>query len=110
MHDRIRDHFAGLIAALPSTTLTDDRQLFVVKAIDKLPPLYAAYRETNASRCGDQITLIVQSVLKELQTCPQGRGLDAEFRDGLHKLHEELGVPKLPLKAPVLAKTARRSK
>ena len=110
MHERIRNHFSALVASLAKTTLPDERHVFVIKSVQKLEPLYTAFRETNASRCGDQITLIVQSILKEMQTCQGGRDLDAEFREGLHNLHEELGIPKLPLKPTVVAKPARRSK
>ena len=110
MHDLIRDHFAGLEKALRKTTLTDDRQRFVAKSIQKLDPLYTEFRETNASRCSDQITTIVQCVLKELHACPRAQTLEAEFRDGLHQLHENLGIPRLPLKLPPVPKAARRAK
>jgi hypothetical protein len=110
MHDLIRGHFAGLIKALNKTALAEDRQQFIAKSILKLDSLYKEFRETNASRCGDHITLIVQSILKELQTCAGAGALETDFRNGLHQLHEQLGIPMLPLKPPVVPKAARRAK
>jgi hypothetical protein len=111
MHDRIRSHFAGLITAITKTTLPGERQAYVATAIGKLEGLYSSFRETNASRCGDQIAIIVDSVLRELEACPAARQLEPEFRSRLHLLHEELGIPKLGLKpAPAARKKPQRAK
>ena len=38
-------------------------------------------------------------MLKDLEACPEAQKLDAAFRDGLRDLHEQLGLPRLALKA-----------
>jgi hypothetical protein len=111
MHDRIQAHFAALQAAIENTNITDERKRFVATFLAKLGDLYTKYRETNASRYGDEITSVVQAILKALEPCPEAQKLDAEFRAQLHELHEELGIPKLPLKpAPVPPKPRKKSK
>ncbi|MEI7686762.1 MAG: hypothetical protein WCL32_17220 [Planctomycetota bacterium] len=111
MHDMIQTHLTALQAAIVPTALTEQRKLFVDTAIGKLTELYQRFRETNASRYGDEIARVVQSILRELEACPEARKLDAEFRAGLHQLHEDLGIPKLALKAaPPPPKPARKSK
>jgi len=109
MHKKIQTHFDGLKSVIEPTTMTEQRKLFVSTAIDKLAELYARYRETNASRYGDEIARIVQSILRELEACPEASKLDAGFRAGLHNLHEDLGIPKLALKAaPPPPKVSKR--
>ena len=111
MHDMIQTHFAALQSVIEPTALTDERKQFVSTAIGKLTELYQRFRETNASRYGDEIARIVQSILRELEACPEARKLDASFRAGLHQLHEDLGIPKLTLKAaPPPPKPTRKSK
>jgi hypothetical protein len=111
MHDLIQAHFAALQAAIEDTTVTDERKRLIAAFLGRLGNLYTRYRETNASRYGDEITSLVQAMLRELESCPEARKLDAQFREGLHALHEELGIPKLPLKpAPVPPKPRKKSK
>src|SRR5437899_1817643 len=64
-------------------------------------------RTTNAVRYGDEITRRVQSVLVELEACPETRALAPDFHAGLKRLHEELGVPALALKLPKPAPRAK---
>lgn len=109
MHDLIRTHFADLQSAISKTTITEQRQLWISTSLDKLGALYSQFRETNASRFGDEITRVVQAILRELESCPEARKLDADFRGGLHALHEELGIPKLPLKAAPAPPKPRKS-
>jgi hypothetical protein len=111
MHERIRAHFAALQPALEITTLTDERKQFISKSVVKLAALYEQFRETNESRFGDTITKVVQAILRELEACPEARKLDADFREGLHALHEELGIPALQLKpAKVPSRPKKKSK
>lgn len=111
MNDQIQTHFDALKTAIEPTGLTPERKHFVSTAIDKLAELYTRYRETNASRYGDEIARIVQQILRELEACPEARTLDAAFRAGLHTLHEDLGIPKLALKAaPPPPKAPRKTK
>ena len=110
MHDQIRSHFAAIESALAATTIPQPRQQAISDLIGKLPPLYTQYRETNSSRFGDDITRIVQTLLREMGTCPEATKLEADFREGLHRLHEDLGIPKLPLKAPKAPPAAKSRK
>jgi hypothetical protein len=99
MHDRIKSHFAELQSALEDTSLSDERKQIVANSVAKLGALYTQFRETNMSRFGDEITRLVQAVLHQLQDCPEASKLDADFRLGLSSLHQELGIPRLTLKA-----------
>jgi hypothetical protein len=100
MHERIQTHFAALQASLESTAIAASRIQWVSESIEKLPGLYALYRETNSSRFGDEICRRIQAILREMIADPEASKLEADFREGLHNLHEELGIPKLSLKAP----------
>jgi hypothetical protein len=111
MHDRIRHLFAALEAAVDETSVTPERKAFISVWVVKLHDLYGQFRETNSSRFGDEITRLVQQILRELEACPEARKLDADFRAGLHELHEELGIPRVALKpAPVPPKPKSRKK
>jgi hypothetical protein len=98
MHGAIREHFTELKEAVRRTTIPADRQEAIAGAVKRLSALYTSFRETNESRYGDEITRLVQAVLKDLEACPEARKLDAAFREKLRLLHEELGVPALALK------------
>jgi len=73
MHDSIRRHFASFLKSVQESSLPDDRKEFFAASIDRLPPMYATYRDTNDSRHGDEITRVVQTMLKALEGCPEGR-------------------------------------
>jgi hypothetical protein len=100
MHKDIQAHFKKLEDAVQATAVPADRKEFIAVSVEKISVLYTKYRETNESRYGDEITRLVQWVLQELQACPEARKLDADFREGLRLLHEQLGVPGLMLKPP----------
>src|ERR1051326_3617433 len=100
MHEEIRSHIAELQSALETTSLAEERKEYISKSVTKLVTLYQQFRETNESRCGDSIARLVGSILRELEACPEASKLDAKFREGLHALHEELGIPRLMLKPP----------
>ena len=104
MHERIQTHFDALQTSLQNSAMAESRRRLVSDAIEKLPALYALYRETNSSRFGDEISRLTQSILREMIADAEARKLEAQFRDGLHQLHEELGIPKLALKAPPAVK------
>jgi hypothetical protein len=114
MHEQIRSHFAALQSGLETTSLTEERRQYISKSVSKLVDLYQQFRETNESRFGDSIAQVVHSILRELAVCPEARKLDAKFREVLHALHEELGIPRLPLKPakdlPKLAKASPKAK
>ena len=81
--------------------------------IGRLPPLYVNYRMTNESRYGDEITRLVQAVLKELiqgkRACPKAAQLAASIPDRFRLFHEQWGIPRLALK-PNRASTPRSQK
>ena len=113
MHESIRTHFKDLEEAVRSTGVPADRREAIAGLVRRLPALYTQFRETNDSRWGEEITRVVQAVLKELEACPEARKLDAAFRAKLSLLHEELGVPKLTLKSapkPPSPKKTRKKK
>jgi hypothetical protein len=99
MHERIKAHFRELEEDVRTTTVPADRKEAIAGSVKRLSALYTKFRETNDSRYGDEITRLVQGVLKELDACPEARRLDAAFRGKLRLLHEELGVPQLALKS-----------
>ena len=83
----------------------------IAGSVRQLAALYTKSRQTNDSRYGDEISLLVQGILKDLQACPEARQLDAAFRAKLRLLHEEAGVPALTLKpAPPAAGTKKARK
>jgi len=110
MHERIQTHFAALQASLESTAIAAPRMRWVSEEIEKLPSLYVLYRETNSSRFGDEICRRTQAILREMMADPEASKLEADFREGLHSLHEELGIPKLSLKAPPPVKSKKAAK
>jgi hypothetical protein len=100
MHENMQAHFKALENAVKKTAIPADRQEVIATSIRRLPALYKEFRQTYESRYGNEITRVVQSLLKELEACPKAQKLDADFRVGLRLLHEELGLPALTLKAP----------
>jgi hypothetical protein len=113
MHESIQAHFKDLEDAVRTTKLPIERRDYIAGLIQRLPSLYSKYRETSESRFGDQITVLVQAVLKALDECPEAQELGTTFRVKLHLLHQKLGVPELPLKPPrppAAAKKTRKKK
>jgi hypothetical protein len=110
MHKSIQAHFRKLEEAIRNTGIPGDRQKVIAAAIARLDALYTGFRQTNESRYGDEITRGVQSVLKELEACPEARKLEANFREGLQRLHDGLGIPALSLKAPASPPKARKKR
>src|SRR3954451_20901538 len=90
------------------TDIPEDRKRNMADSIAKLSGLYTQFRATNASRFGDEITRQVQAILKDLEACPKAQNLDAAFREGLHNLHEQLGIPALRLKAAAVPRKPRK--
>jgi len=81
--------------------------------IRQLPPLYAEFGQTNESRYGDEITRLVQGVLKALATSkpvsPEAQRLAVRITNRLRLLHEQFGFPGLKFK-PVGALQPRSRK
>ena len=110
MHEAIQAHFQELAHAVETTAIPADRQQVLKTSINGLAKLYTQFRETNESRYGKEITRVVQAVLRELETCPQARKLDADFREKLRLLHDRLGVPGLVLKPQAAAPKTRNTR
>jgi len=113
MDPNIQAHFQELEDAIRTTAVSPDRREVIAGCVSQLAALYTKSRQTNDSRYGEEITRLVQGILKELQACPEARKLEAAFRDKLRLLHEEAGVPPLALKASPPApgtKKARKKK
>ena len=72
--------------------------------LSQLPPLYAKYRNTSESRYGDEITRLVQGMVKGLaegqRGSPAGPQLGGLIAEKLRLLHEEFGLPGLQIKMP----------
>jgi len=111
MHAEIQMHFQALLDDVQDTPLSNDRKEVFAGAIQRLSALYIKFREGDESRYFDEITRQVQALLKDLEACPEAQKLDADFREKLRLLHEELGLPKLALKstpAPKVKKTRKK--
>jgi hypothetical protein len=84
--------------------LSADAKETALWGLGQLPKLYAQFRVSSESRYADQITRVLQGVLKELNehkpACPAAQRLAAAIPERLRSLHEEAGLPGLHLKAP----------
>jgi hypothetical protein len=110
MHAEIQMHFQTLVDDVQETALPADRKEVFAGSIQRLSALYIKFRQADESRYFDEITRLVQALLKDLEVCPEAQKLDADFREKLRLLHEELGLPKLALKStpPPKPKKARK--
>lgn len=71
--------------------------------LDKLPPLYRELAATHDSRHLDEITRHVEGMFRALD-CPEGRPLATALTFRFWEMQERLGLPKLTLKRPAVAK------
>jgi hypothetical protein len=107
--------FVALADEVEATAIPADSKHTAAWCLGKLPALYTAYRQTNESRFGDEITRLVQVVMKEL-TRNQGSCIHAQkIATGMVRrfqlLHEKLGLPMLNLKtAPTPAQTTSKNR
>jgi hypothetical protein len=104
MDEAVQVPLAALGDAVRAAALPDEGKRIALWCLGQLPPLYAQYQQTRESRYGDDITRLVQGVLKGLAEGPSGgpaaQQLATRFTDCLRLLHEQLGLPGLGLKAP----------
>jgi hypothetical protein len=108
MHKDIQAHFEALVGAVQGTAIPAERKGVVTRCVQRVSSLYTKLHETNESRYSDELTALVQGVLRELEVCPEAQKLDAPFRAKLRFLHEELGVPTLALKSAPPHKSTKR--
>jgi hypothetical protein len=113
MVEELRAHFRVLEDEVQATAIPDDCKQSAAWCIGQMPPLYARFLQTNESRYGDEISRLFQCVLIELTkgetTCPKAQQLATSIPDGLHRLHEQLGLPRLVLKSPGPSPRRRRA-
>jgi hypothetical protein len=104
MNEALQGYLATLGSEVESAAIPDEGKQTALWCIGKLPALYVQFGRTNESRYGDEISRLVQAVLKELSSgknsCPAAQQLAAGIPDRLRHLHEELGLPGLRLKTP----------
>jgi hypothetical protein len=110
MHEAVKAHFQPLEDAVRTTAITAERKQLIAMRVGRLSGLYTKLRQTHESRYFDEISGLVQLVLRELEACPDAQKLDLAFRTKLRHLHEELGLPLLSLKAPPAPKKASRKR
>src|SRR5262245_62139108 len=100
----------SLSKSVEGTTISPDGKRTIAWCLGKLGGLYNHYLNTRESRYGDEITRLVQAVIKELaavpDACPEASRIAAGMADRFALLHERLGLPTLILKCPTPAKVA----
>ena len=104
MDGAFQAQFAALGDEVVAAAIPEGCKQTAAWCIGQLPALYAKFRQTCESRYGEEISRLVQSLLKELatsqQTCPEAHQLAARIDDRLRLLHEQFGLPGLNLKVP----------
>jgi hypothetical protein len=106
----IAAHLKGLGDAVQATAIPEDAKRTALWCLQQLPAQYALSRQTNESRHDDEITRLVQVLIRQLTVggnCPQAKKLAAGLPEGFRSLHERLGLSFLALKSP--APPARKS-
>src|SRR5262249_2026781 len=102
MGETLAAQLAALADEVRAGALPEVCKHSVVWCLDQLPSLYANFRQTSESRDGDQITRLVEGLLKELaasqRVAPEAKPLGAGIMDRLQRLHEEFGIPGLNLR------------
>src|SRR4051812_33788851 len=93
MDTALQTAFGSLADDIKAAALPADRQQTALWCLGQLPTLYTKFRMTSESRYGDEITRMVQSVLKELllqskKTNPAALELAATLPDRFQVLHE----------------------
>lgn len=104
MDKALQVQLSTIVAEVRGAALPESRLHTVAWCLEKLPTLYAQFRQNNESRYVEEITRLVQGVLKELvpeaKASPEARQLAASLIERLKLLHEEFGLPGLNLKIP----------
>jgi hypothetical protein len=104
MEDALRRHCSLMATQIKATTIPDANKQSALWCIERLPALYTSLRETSQSRYGDEITRMVQAVVKELgqakEPCRKAEKLAANIPERFKLFHEEWGLSALALKTP----------
>ena len=110
MDKAIVAHLKGLQDAVRATAIPEDSQRTALWCLKQLPAPYALSCQTNESRYDDEITRLVQVLIRQLTVggnCPRAKKLAASLPEDFRLLHERLGLSFLALKLP--APPARKS-
>jgi len=104
MDDELKREFSSIAEEVRATAIPESNKESALYCINRLPALYAKLCSTSESRYGDEITLLVQGVVKELvqnkQPCPKAAQLAAAVPGRFNHFHEQWGLPALALKVP----------
>jgi hypothetical protein len=104
MDDALQAELGALGDEVRTAAIPSDCQHTASWCLGQLPALYAKFRQTRETRYGDEITRLVQAVLKALvdnkAVCPEAAQLAAGITERLRLLHEQLGLPGMGLKTP----------
>jgi hypothetical protein len=104
MEKTIQVQLAELGDEVRAAAIPDASKRTALWCVDKLPSLYAQFRNTYESRYGEEITRLVQGALNELLNSnaagKAGKELAASMTERLRLLHERSGIPSLNLKTP----------
>jgi hypothetical protein len=104
MDDAQHAHLRALADEVRATAIPAERKHTAAWCLGQLPAVYALFRRTNEGRHADEITRLLLGVMKELtrgeKACPKARELAAGIPGRTQLLHEQLGLPRLGLKAP----------
>ena len=94
MAEAIQKELAMLGKQVQALAIPDASKQTALWCIKQLPSPYESFRLTNESRYGDQITRLLDALLKEL-----GEGETAtKVAERIRLLHEKLGLPVLHLR------------
>ncbi len=109
MDEALQTQLAAMGDEVLLVAIPDDCKRTIRWCVEQLPSLYADFRQTSESRYINEITRLVQGMLKELTTSkkarPEAQRLAASITEQLRLLHEQFGLPGLkltPLGAPPL--------
>jgi hypothetical protein len=103
MDKAIAAHLKGLEDAVRAAAIPEDSQRTALWCLKQLPAQYALSRQTNESRYDDEITRLVQLLIRQLAArgnCPEAQVLAASLPEDFRLLHERLGLSFLALKSP----------
>src|SRR5262245_36128350 len=103
MDEVIVAHLKRLEDTVRGTAIPEDSQRTALWCLKQLPAQYALSRQTHESRHDDEITRLVQVLIRQLTVggnCPQAKKLAAGLPEDFRLLHERLGLSFLALKTP----------
>jgi len=104
MDEALRCHLALIREEVGAAAISAAGKETALWCLGQLPALYVNFCKTSESRYVDEISRIVQALLKELvnvkKTAPAAEQLATSIPDRFRQLHEQLGLPGLVLKMP----------